>query len=260
MSIFKDLYYTNKKGIKQTSNLLVKNWPIIFTGLVYSVISIILMFIITLFLSSFILRFFTGIILFIAISAIISNYLYLLYNVVKVGKVTIQDFKDGFKAYLRKVYTIFFIGWIAGLVYGMFIMPILQNLLSGVVGARALNAIGSILLLIFLNPLPETVYQKHYSPMESIKYAFEFVKENWIEWFLPNVILLGALYLTTGTIITNVFVYNIGFNFDFSLPNVLIYMLGQIIFSFTMIYRGILFNILSTSTRRKRLFMRNLYK
>lgn len=238
----------------------MKNWPIIFTGFVYSTLSLILGLIITVFLSNFVLSFFSGIILFIAISAMTSNYLYLLYNIIKNDRISLQDFKAGFTAFLRKIYTIFFIGWVAGLLFSRIIAPILAGVLGGAVDVGTLNVIVSFLILILLNPLPETVYQKHYSPVESIKYAFVFIKDNWIEWFIPNIILFGILYLSTGVIISNIFTFNVGFAFNFSLSHILMYLLSQIIFSLAMIYRGVLFEILSTSTRRKRMFMRNMYK
>ncbi|MTI49488.1 hypothetical protein [Sporosalibacterium faouarense] len=260
MNIFTDLFYMNKSAFKKTSKLLVKNWPIIFTGFVYSTLSLIVGLVLSVFLGNFILRFVVGILLFAATIALTSNYLYLLYNVVKNERLTFQDFKDGFTAYMRKLWTIFFIGWVAELVYSAILAPLLAGLLSGVLDTRLLNIIVSLLVLILINPLPETVYQKHYQPADSIKYAFDFVKENWIEWFIPNVILFGILYLSTGVIISDFFTFNIGFSFNFSPMSILMYLLAQIIFSFTMIYRGVLFEILSTSTRRKRMFMRNMYK
>src|SRR5262245_24057661 len=42
-----------------------------------------------------------------------------------------------------------------------------------------------LLLFILLNPAPEVIYQvPHDSPLEVFTRAYEFVLENWIEWFL----------------------------------------------------------------------------
>ncbi len=260
MNVFKDLYYVNRKAIKRTTNLFMKNWLIVFTGFVYSTLTLIISIIIGVLFNNMVLGFFAGIVIFLAISAITSNYLYLLFKIVKHDKFTFQDFKDGFTVYLRKIYTVLFIGWVAQLLFGFIVEPILTGLLSGIFTYSVLSVLISILVLILVNALPETIYQKNYSPVESIIYAFNFIKENWIEWFLPNIILMGILYFSTGIIVRNIFAYNIGFNFRPSLIGIAIYFLGQIIFSYTMIYRGVLFDILSTSTRRKRMFMRNLYK
>ncbi len=51
----------------------------------------------------------------------------------------------------------------------------------------------AVLLLIFLllNPAPEIVYQvRHDSPLEVLKTSYEFILENWIEWFLPFALIL----------------------------------------------------------------------
>ena len=257
MNIIDDLIFVNKSTLKKAGRLFSNNWQIIFTGFAYSVLNIILFSIIGVLFRIPVVGFFAGIITFIATSAMISNYFHLLYNIIKHGRFNLQDFKDGFKAYLWKVYGVLFIGWLAGFLFDMVLAPILYRT---VVSPGTLNFIISFLILILLNALPETIYQKFYSPWESIVYAFNYVKENWIEWFIPNIILIGILYLTTGRLINDLFAINFSFGFSLSLKSILLYIIGQILFSFIMIYRGVLFEVLSTSTRRKRIFMRDLYK
>jgi hypothetical protein len=110
-------------------------------------------------------------------------------------------------------------------------------------------------IFVLLNPLPETIYLKSYGSWESVQSAFEFMGENWLNWILPNVIFLGAIYLITGNVLTNIFTTHLSFNMVFSIRNIILYIVGQGLFSFTMIYRGHLYKILSGSTRRKRMFM-----
>ena len=51
-----------------------------------------------------------------------------------------------------------------------------------------------LLIFILLNPAPEVIYQvRHDSPLDVFKNAYEFVIENWIEWFLPIALLLLPL-------------------------------------------------------------------
>jgi hypothetical protein len=51
-----------------------------------------------------------------------------------------------------------------------------------------------LLMFILLNPAPEIIYQvQHDSPLDVFKHAYEFVLENWIEWFLPIGLLLLPL-------------------------------------------------------------------
>src|SRR5262249_26088254 len=56
-----------------------------------------------------------------------------------------------------------------------------------------------LLLFILLNPASEVIYHvPHVSPLEVFTRAYEFVLENWIEWFLPLVVLLLPLIAAPG--------------------------------------------------------------
>lgn len=247
MDILKDTISVNKQVIKKTFNSLVKNWMIIFTGIAYVIINMLVF--------SIIFRLFTGALSIIAgiIAAVvsagmISNYLYLLYNVINYDRISFQDFKDGFTFFLRKVYGVFFFAWIGSM---------LISTIGGIFGPNRgpLNLIINLSILILLNALPETIYLKSLSPMESIMYSFDFIKDNWYNWLIPNAILYFSIYLITGSAITNLFTTSIPIAMLFGGTNVVKYLLAQLIFSFTMIYRGHLFKLLSTSNRRKRMFM-----
>lgn len=242
MDILKDIYYTNKKIYLTAFNALIKNWPIIFTGLFYSLATMLLYMIAPAF------GILGGLLTIIVTSALVSNYLYLLNKIIRSGRFSFHDFKDGFTIYLRKIWTIFFFGYVASLGLSYFILPILP---------RGVYPFISIITVIVLNALPESIYQKYYDPWETITYAVEFIRDNLIEWGLPNIVLLGIMYVITGDILVNIFNYYISVITIFTSPvGILIYLVGQLWFSYMMIYRGFLFETLSTSTRRKRLFMR----
>jgi hypothetical protein len=54
-----------------------------------------------------------------------------------------------------------------------------------------------LLLFILLNPAPEVIYQvRHSSPLDVLRESYEFVIENWIEWFLPLAIVVAPLGLS----------------------------------------------------------------
>jgi len=229
-----------------------KNWPIIFTGLFYSIATIILL----MSLGAFWIL--GGLVWIIATSALISNYLYLLNTILNRGYFNFQDFKDGFKPYLRKVWSILFIGYVANLV-----LSLISPMIVSTIGPNAFAVIISFLTFILFNPIPETTYQKYYGPWETVTYTIDFVKDNWIEWFVPNIVLLVVFYFITGGsisvfgIISNAFNYFLSFGAMItSFKGLIVYFLGQIWFAYFMIYRAYLFEALSTSNRRKRLFMR----
>lgn len=258
LDILKDLLLVNRSALRKTSKLFLSNWAIVFTGFVYTILNIALFIIIGILFSNSILGFFSGIISAIVSSAMISNFLYLLNQIMRYGKITFQDFKDGFTVYLWKVYGVLFIGWAASFLYGRIIEPVIYSINYSLAGT--LSFIISLLVLILMNALPETIYQKHYSAWETVTYTFNFVKENWIEWFVPNIIMLGIFYLVTGNVIRDVLAISSGYFFSLSIRGIVLYIIGQILFTFIMIYRGILFDTLSTSTRRKRAYMQHLYK
>ncbi len=255
MDIFKDLYYINSSTIKKTYNLLLKNWIIIFTGLIYVVLNIVLFSIISIVFRG-ILGILGGIVTAIATSAMISSYLYLLSLVIKDRKIDFEDFKYGFKVYIWKIYGVLVIGWLSSMVFNLIIVPFFSMFIY----RGALQMIISILLVVLLNPLPESIYQKYYSAWDTVVYTFDFIKENWIEWLIPNTLFIIIIYLITGRILTNLFSIYLNFGFNLSIKGIVLFLVGQVIFSFMMIYRGVLFELLSTSTRRKRMFMRNMYK
>lgn len=251
MNLLEDLIMVNKNIIKKSIKSFKNNWIIIFTGLVYTFLNM-AMFVIISTLFRGVLSILAGFIVAIVSSSLISNYLYLLFNIINYDKITMDSFKDGFKYYLWKVYGVFFIAWL-----GSYFLSLVGRIAG--TNAALLSRIISIVILIALNPLPETIYLKYYSPFESIQYAFEFMKENWINWIVPNVIFYILLYLITNTLSLNVFTTHLDFIFNFSIKGIGIYILGQALFSFIMIYRGHLFKLLSTSTRRKRMYMNQFY-
>jgi hypothetical protein len=54
-----------------------------------------------------------------------------------------------------------------------------------------------LLLFILLNPAPEVIYQvRHDSPLDVFKTSYDFVLEHWIEWFLPFAVLLLPVVLS----------------------------------------------------------------
>ncbi|NLC03089.1 MAG: hypothetical protein GX787_02270 [Tissierellia bacterium] len=247
MDIIKDLIYINKSAFNKTIKSLSKNWIIIFTGIVYTILNVAIFSLISVFLTGF-LSILSGIIVAIITAAFISNYLYLLFNIINYDRINMQIFKDGFKYYLWKIYGVLFIAYL-----GRILLGILSNMLGGL--ASALNIVIYLSILIVLNPLPETIYLKSYSSWESVLNTFEFMQENWINWLLPNIIFHGVLYFITGNLITNIFTTHLSFNMVFSIKNIIIYLVGQGLFSFIMVYRGHLYKTLSGSTRRKRMFM-----
>lgn len=247
MEIFNDIMSLNKMAFKKSVKSISNNWLIIFTGIIYTVLNIAMFSLINM-ISGGILSIITSLIGSMFTAALISNFLYLLFNIINYDRISIQIFKDGFKYFWFKIYYILMIGHLT-----IYLFSIVGNNLG------FLYFIISIVIylgaFLVLNPLPETIYLKSYDPWGTIQMTFEFMKENWLNWLIPNAIFFLVLYVITGSIITNIFITNLSLNMFRGIKNIGFYIIGQLIFSFFMIYRGHLYKALSGSTRRKRMFM-----
>lgn len=99
---------------------------------------------------------------------------------------TIKDVFDSFGHYFWDVIGVGFVLWLPLMALDMGI----QQNPNGVLISYAVM----LLIFILLNPAPEIIYQvQHDSPLDVFKSAYEFVLENWIEWFLPIALLLLPL-------------------------------------------------------------------
>ncbi len=101
-------------------------------------------------------------------------------------RLTVRDVLDSFGHYFWDVIGVGFVLW----------LPLMALDIGTQTNPNGLVFSYAVMLLIFilLNPAPEVIYQvRHDSPLDVFKSAYEFVVENWIEWFLPIGLLLVPL-------------------------------------------------------------------
>ncbi len=182
-------------------------------------------------------------------------------------RVGFQDVVDSFGKYFWDVMGVGFVLWIPLTVLD-------QGMRTNPNGAFLSSAI-FFLLFILLNPAPEVIYQlRHNSPLDVFKSSYEFVIENWIEWFLPLLIAVGPLGLTFFLILSTRLGRGVGLNFlqilvlpftvlsgwlaalglPEGLSNALVLLLTPPVAVFMFLFRGHLFHALHTSSRRGRLY------
>ncbi|MDO5725131.1 MAG: hypothetical protein Q4P29_02390 [Tissierellia bacterium] len=181
------------------------------------------------------------------LAAIISSYFYILNSAIIYKKLSLLTFKNSFKPYLRNIYSVFFILWIAEL--------LLFNVLRQMLDYRILISL-NLLIYIALNAIPEAIYLRGLYGASAFKYSAEFIKENWYLWILP--IILGAIvqsYPITFSTTLNIMDLPFGNEFGLMLKSPIHYIILQILGGFMMIFRGYLFLQLSGSTLRKRMYM-----
>ena len=105
--------------------------------------------------------------------------------------ITIRDVFDSFGHYFWDVIGVLFVLWI----------PLMALDLGTQHNPNGPLISYAVMLLIFilLNPAPEIIYQvPHDSPLDIFKRAYDFVLENWIEWFMPMALLLLPLVAAPG--------------------------------------------------------------
>lgn len=214
---------------------VIKNWPVMFALVVYSVIMMLAGIIGS---RAYIIG---GFIIAIVGAACSGSYLYIIQNVINSRVVTMDDFKYSFTAYLRRVMNTAFYLWIASLVFGLLTQALYRSPYGWIFTMVVYGVV-----FILLNPLPEFIYQTYHSELSLFRACYEFMKDNFWEWAIPNIIMLGILYYTSGS----------GFVpfLRFDVIGMIKYLAGLFVFFYTMVYRGILFRFLNESTRRSRLF------
>jgi len=251
-----------QQALRATFSSLTRNWILIAAVIVLAV----LMFLITGVAMS--LGMLGGFLLGAANAFAVGALLSLLEQaVMSTRQMTWQDLWNAAGQYFWDVITIGFIVWVPlqFLEIGMQANPYGPAIVSAVF----------FLLFLLLNPVPEIIYQVRLGgPLDSLKESYEFVLENWIEWFLPLAIILAPFGLTFffgissqgGRLIGLDFFHLLQLpfavlsqlfqflGFSSSLATVMVLFLTPIGVVIMMLFRGFLFSALHGSSRRQRQF------
>lgn len=234
IKIIQATFWIYKKSFRSSVQCVASNWVVSFAPLVYGVL---------LSVASFILAplgIIGGVLIALAADACISSGLFLIENMVKAGRANFNDFLAGFPVYLWEVVRISFILWIP--------MMVASAALGSVPNGLLLFLFIQIVLYVLLNAVPEFIYQSRSSGIELLASSYNFIIENWIEWFLPNIVITAAGY----------FVLKILNWFASVLPPIVGYFVVSFGFglclAYFMVFRGFLFSELNGSTRRSRIY------
>lgn len=182
-------------------------------------------------------------------------------------RMTFQDIWDSIGSYFGDVIGLGFVLWVP-------IMLLDRGMAANPNGPFLAAAI-FLLLFILLSPAPEVIYQvRPQSPVDVIRESYEFVIENWIEWFLPLALLLAPLGLSFFFGISGRLGRGAGLDFFqvlvlpftlltawlgyLGLPeqagNLLVLLLTPPLAVAILMFRGHLFAALHGSSRRQRMF------
>lgn len=243
MEWVQDFFYINKLAIVRSAKALVKNPVLLLLGLLYTTIQL---------ASSVVLAripLLGGLLMAMVMAVLLSHYFYMLHEILLgMGKCHIRMIGPAVKMYFFKVYGVMFFLYLIQFVLGTFFS-----------GNFTVVMIVLILGFLLLNALPETIYQKYYDAWSSIRYSVDFIKGNYIEWFLPNILFLGLLILLNGFQLgASIFQFMPSGMMSFSWQSVLFYFVQQIVFLFVMLYRGELFHVLTTTSKHRRMYERKM--
>lgn len=181
-----------------------------------------------------------GFILGLVLAALGSCYLYFLGEVVANAKVQLSEFRKSIGAYFWSVANVLFVYWVASFVIG--------SLLSHSPQAQGANLALQLVALVLLNAVPEVIYQRHtYGGLATIQRAVQFLQTNWMEWGVPNLVLLGLLWL--------VLQEGLGLLGTLGMAGLVLWSIvfGSLL-HLVMVFRGHLFAALDGSSHRQRMF------
>ncbi|HZX40455.1 MAG TPA: hypothetical protein VFE93_01375 [Myxococcaceae bacterium] len=170
-------------------------------------------------------------------AAAASCYLYFLGEIVAKSRVRFDEFGKSIKAYFWSVANVFFVLWIAQLVLSLVAGRTPQ---AGVLGQLLVLA-----AVILLNAAPEVIYLRGtYGGLETVQRSIRFLQENWIEWGIPNLVLLAAyIWFPRGLL------YSLG-----SAGAVLEAAVLGALLHLAMVFRGHLFAALDGTSHRQRMY------
>lgn len=234
MDIVKATVWLYQLALARTFQLIKKNWAVVFAPLAYSVILSVATAIVAP------LGFLGGILLLLVSDACISSGLYLIENLLKMGRADIHDFFKGWTVYILDIIQISFILWIPMTLASQVLYPLPNGLL--------ILLFLRILIYTVFNVVPELLYQARLGGLEVLLASYSFVIENWIEWFIPNLLIAVAAYFALGPLAL----------FAGSLPPAIqlffVVAVASFCLSYFMVFRGALFSLLRGTSRRSRIY------
>lgn len=214
-----------QRALLRSAELGLRNWPVFATALIYSMIMAAAA------VMAAALGLVGGFLMSLVWAACASSFLYLIEMIVRTSKVSLDDFKRSFTAYIWDVLGVAFIAWL----FFRFLTPALLQLPQGFVVLVCLQ----IAAFVFFNAVPELIYLGHYTSLGILSESYRFISANWIEW-LPLAVVTLFIYSALPSI--------------HRIEDAWIGIILTPVFYLLMVMRGLLFLELHGSTYRSRRF------
>ena len=184
MSLFSTTIHLYRDALRATGRSLVRGWLVILAVIVFTMI---------MWFAGTVARplgMVGGFVLGAVNALLIGATLSLIEQAIKgVRGTTGRDILDSMGHYFWDVISVGFVLWIPTM--------LLDTSLRANPDSQFLVTACLLLVFILLNPAPEVIYlTRHDSPLDVLKRSYDFVLENWIEWFLPMALILAPLGLS----------------------------------------------------------------
>ena len=232
-----------RQAVLETWRKLQRNWWVGLLPFLYGVI----LFLVSIF--AFPLGLVGGFILGFISAMCTSSYLYFIAGIVNGQRMLPSELGESWRPYLSPVITV------------LFFFFFVQLVLSSINTPHGTVVLVTLILLVILNPIPEIVYLGRSDGFGMLQESFDFLRENWPEWFLPLILLTLLSFVFPVPLFSPLQVGQLGFSFmsisslfSGSIENLLWVALGAFLLLLLMVFRGFLFRALFGSSRRQRLF------
>lgn len=186
-----------------------------------------------------------------------SSYLYFLAGMVNGQRVVLSELGESWRPYLSPVITVLFFLFLVQLTLSLVLPPVESS--------QDVAFFVTLILLVILNPIPEIIYLGRSDGFGMLQESFDFLRENWMEWFLPLVFFTVLSLGIPLPVASPLRVGQLSFSFtgiqsllSGSLESLLWNVFGAFIFLALMVFRGLLFRTLFGTSRRQRIFRSRL--
>jgi len=216
-----------RRVFSRAGQLTLRNWPVLGTVPIYGVVIAASMVVATG------LGIIGGLLVNLVWAACVGSFLSLVEAMIGSGRVSWDDFRRSFGAYLWDVVGVTFVLWIVFVI----VTPAFRTLPQGPGLLLAMN----LLIFVLFNAVPELIYLGHHSSLELLAASYEFITENWIEWFPATLVPAAVFYLVARLPVEGIVAWA-----QTAALALIVYV--------TMVARGLLFLELHGSSRRGRAF------
>ncbi len=174
-------------------------------------------------------------------SASYSSYLYLVQRASLGYRVDWQDAKQGIYDYTRVIMGL--------IILNNFILIILVQYLK-----MPPQVLFTYLLVVtlLLNALPEVIVNRRYYVIDSIKYAIAFARQNWLIWYLPNLLFALLFVVVQGFITVSSYQLDAVISVKVAALTIVLLLVVQFLGGIVMLFRQILFRMLESGDFKRR--------